>query len=155
MADMLVNLYQMPPMEEIMKTMEEAGIRILQPLSPDFHKVLSFIEKEFGKGWASETSASLYHQPVSCYIAVKDHEVIGFACYDATARGYFGPTGVKESERGKGIGKALLLACLYGMKEVGYGYAIIGSAGPGDFYAKSCGARVIPDDRPNIYGKMV
>ena len=54
-------------------------------------------------------------------------EIVGFACYDATCMNFFGPTGVKESERGKGVGKALLLAALHAMKEQGYAYAIIGA----------------------------
>lgn len=154
MPDMLVNLYQLPDSSDLMKQMEEEGIKIVRALSPDMHKTLEFIEKEFGKGWASEVAASFYQTPVSCYIAVKDHEIIGFASYDATARGYFGPTGVLESLRGKGIGKALLLKCLEGQREVGYGYSIIGWAGPVGFYERFCNAMVIPNDKPNIYSRL-
>lgn len=154
MPDMLVNLYQLPDSTEIMKKMEEEGIRIIRALSPDMHKVLDFIEQEFGKGWRSEVTGSFFQTPISCYIAVKDREIIGFACYDGTARGYFGPTGVKESLRGKGIGQALLLKCLEGQKEVGYGYSIIGWAGPVGFYERFCNAKVIPDDRPNVYSRL-
>jgi integration host factor subunit alpha len=31
----------------------------------------------------------------SCFIAVRDDRVVGFACHDATFRNFFGPTGVK------------------------------------------------------------
>ncbi len=155
MPDMLVNLYQLPDSSQIMKEMEENGIRIVRALSPNQYKVLDFIEKEFGKGWASETSAAFSRSPISCYIAVKDHEVVGFGCYDATCLGYFGPTGVKESLRGLGIGKALLLKCLEGQREVGYGYSIIGDAGPVSFYERFCNASVIPNDKPNVYSRMV
>ena len=34
---------------------------------------------------------------------------------------------------------------------MGYAYAIIGSAGPEDYYAKVCGAIAIPDSKPGIY----
>ena len=155
MPDMLVNLYQLPDSTQIMKEMEENGIRIVRALSPNQYKVMDFIEKEFGIGWASETAAAFSRSPISCYIAVKDHEIVGFGCYDATCLGYFGPTGVAKSERGQGIGAALLLKCLEAMREDGYGYAIIGSAGPGEFYSKCCGARVIENDQPNTYSRMV
>jgi predicted N-acetyltransferase YhbS len=56
-----------------------------------------------------------------------------------------------ESERGKGIGKALLLVCLAGLREMGYAYGIIGGAGPTDFYAKECGAVVIEGSVPGVY----
>ncbi len=55
-------------------------------------------------------------------------------------KGFFGPTGVDESARGKGIGHALLLKTLLDMRDQGYGYAIIGGAGPVDFYQRSVGA---------------
>ena len=46
-----------------------------------------------------------------------------------TAKAFFGPTGVDETYRGKGIGKALLLVCLHDMYAQGYAYGIIGDAG--------------------------
>ena len=72
-------------------------------------------------------------------------EVVGFAVWDSNGKGIFGPTGVAESERGKGIGKAILLASMYAMKQDGYRYAIIGGAGkkPQGFYEKVLGAKVI------------
>ena len=51
----------------------------------------------------------------------------------------------------KGIGKALLLASLWGLREMGYVYGIIGAAGPVDFYQKTVGAIIIPDSEPGIY----
>jgi len=67
----------------------------------------------------------------------------------------FGPTGVLQSARGKGIGKALLLACLWSLREMGYVYAIIGAAGPVRFYQKTVGAIIIPDSEPGIYTDML
>lgn len=156
MADMLVKLYQMPDPEKYYLQAKEAGVRITRALSPDFTKILDFIRKEFGEGWASETTAGLYNHPFpTCFIASKNGEIIGFADYDATARGLFGPTGVKESERGQGVGAALLMKCLEAMRDEGYSYCVIGSAGPEHFYEKCCGAVVIPGDTPNVYSRMI
>lgn len=80
--------------------------------------------------------------------------MIGFACYNATAKGFFGPTGVSPEARGLGAGKALLIAALHAMREDGYGYGIIGAAGPTEFYAKTVGATEIPDSVPGIYRGM-
>jgi len=77
--------------------------------------------------------------------------VIGFAGYECTRKAFFGPTGVTKKERGRGIGTALLIASLWGLRELGYVYAIIGSAGPADFYQRTVGATVIPDSDPGIY----
>ena len=87
----------------------------------------------------------------SCYIAQQHQKIVGFACYDTAALGYFGPTGVADAFRGKGIGKTLLLVCLLEMKLKGYGYAIIGWAGPQEFYEKAVGVVAIPDSTPGIW----
>ena len=47
--------------------------------------------------------------------------------------------------------REVLLRCLTAMREYGYGYAIIGSVGPVEFYQKTCNATVIPDSDPGIY----
>ena len=116
MPDMLVNLYRLPSNQENIQKLKEKGIRIERALAPNRHKVMEFARTNFGEGWASEVSAAFSNNPVTCYIAIRDHEVLGFACFDATAKDYFGPTGVKESERGQGIRLALLLQSLEGLK---------------------------------------
>ena len=94
---------------------------------------------------------ALANRPLTCFIALKGNELIGFGCYDATALGFFGPTGVAEEHRGQGTGKALLQACLLDMKLKGYGYAVIGAVGPAAFYANAVGAVEIPDSTPSIW----
>src|SRR6185436_999147 len=98
----------------------------------------------FGKHWASEASLGLNQMPVTVWIAVKDNLLLGFACHDTTAKGFFGPTGVSEDARGQGIGEALLMATLRGMREAGYAYAVIGDPGPVEFYTKRLDVLEIP-----------
>ena len=159
MPDMLVRLWKLDyngfrnKQEEITKA---TGIRFLRVLSPNFKKVENFILKEFGEGWASETTAAFYHDPVSCFIAVDaKSEILGFACYNATGKGFFGPTGVKKKMRGQGIGSVLLWRCLESLWEQDYAYAVIGGAGPVDYYAKAVGATVIEDSNPGIYSRGI
>ena len=94
--------------------------------------------------WVSEAALALSQQPTTLYVAVKDGALLGFACYDTTAKGFFGPTGVDEAARGQGIGEALLIATLKGMREAGYAYAVIGDPGPVAFYQKRLDALEIP-----------
>ncbi|RYG95784.1 MAG: GNAT family N-acetyltransferase, partial [Alphaproteobacteria bacterium] len=101
--------------------------------------------------WVSELTVAMAHQPPGCLVAIVDGELVGFACYDATTRGFFGPTGVAESQRGKGIGAALLYHTLAAMKAQGYAYAVIGGVGPVEFYAKAVGAVPIEADKEDIY----
>lgn len=151
MPDMLVPLLKLPEVDPLIATMRAYGLIIRRAQTFEIAPVRAFIEKHFSISWADEASVGFSNKPVSTFIAIRDGQVIGFASYECTRRNYFGPTGVMESERGKGIGKVLLLACLQGLKEMGYVYAIIGGAGPTEFYAGACHAIPIPGSVPGIY----
>jgi hypothetical protein len=155
MPDLLVNLLKLPPLEPLVAELiaQGAGIRRAQPF--EISRVREFIEKNFSIAWADETSVGFGHKPVSVYIATRDGNVIGFAGYECTRRSFFGPTGVIENERGRGMGKALLIASLWGLRELGYVYGIIGAAGPVEFYREAVGAIVIPDSEPGIYSDLL
>ncbi|QHT61212.1 GNAT family N-acetyltransferase [Paenibacillus lycopersici] len=155
MGDMLVKLYQLPESESAKQFAERTGITVRRAIGPELVTVAEWIEKRFGKGWRSETEIAFARQPVACLIAVKDGELLGFACYDATCRGFFGPTGVDEQMRGLGIGKQLLFEALHAMRDYGYAYGIIGGAGPVDFYRRAVGAVEIEQPEPGIYSGML
>ncbi len=150
MPDMLVKLYNLQEDWSFLAEQARLGITIRKAVGPEKRLIVDWVAGQFGGAWASETDRAISNRPISCFIAIQNQELIGFACYDATSLGYFGPTGVLESRRGKGAGKALLLACLLDMKLAGYGYAIIGAAGPTGFYEKAVGAMEIPDSTPGI-----
>ena len=149
MPDLLVNLLKLPALE----SQQDFVIRRAQPF--ELTAVRSFVETNFSVSWADEISVGFARQPISVFIATIQRELVGFSAYECTRRGFFGPTGVVESGRGKGVGKALLLAALWGLREMGYVYAIIGAAGPARFYQKTVGAIIIPDSEPGIYTDML
>lgn len=151
MPDMLVKLYELPPMYPFLEQQEAAGIVIRRGLAPEKHVVADWIGQYFGLLWRSECEVAFARQPISCFVATEGEKLIGFACYDATMRGFFGPTGVSEVARGRGAGRALFMACLHDMWAQGYGYAIIGAAGPTAFYKKAVSAIEIPDSWPGVY----
>jgi GNAT superfamily N-acetyltransferase len=155
MPDMLVNLLKLPALEHKMLGMEASGVVIRRARPFEISKVSGFVEKNFSVAWANEISVGFANKPVSIFIAVLDKEIVGFSAYECTSRAFFGPTGVRENMQRRGIGKALLLACLWGLREVGYVYGIIGCAGPDNFYAKVVGATVIPDSDPGIYTNLL
>jgi predicted GNAT family acetyltransferase len=115
------------------------------------HLVVQWVQRTFGAGWASECDVTFGNQPVSCFIATDSGEVVGFCCYESACRDFFGPMGVAESHRGRGIGKALTLTSLQAMAHMGYAYAIIGGVGPADFYTKVAGAVEIEGSSRGIY----
>mgnify|MGYP002624872691 CR=1 FL=1 len=150
--DMIVRLYDMPAAPEA------EGVTVRRALSPDYETIRAFVREHFSEGWYSECGAALTGPRSTCFIAMKDGELIGFACYDTTAKGYFGPIGVREDRRGGGTGAALLLACLHAMREDGYGYAVIGWCdGAREFYRKIAGAMEIPGTEPEhtVYSRLI
>lgn len=149
-GDMLIRLYDLPPAPPTPE-----GVTIRRSLPPEHRIITDWISTEFSPAWAAEALVAMSSHPISCYIAVEDNALLGFACADATAKGFFGPTGVARSERGRGIGEALLFATLYGMREQGYAYAIIGSPGPVGFYRKRLDGWMIPGSSPGIYKGML
>lgn len=113
----------------------------------DREKLLSFVESQFSKEWSDTIRGAFSSREPSLYLALdSSDEIIGFAAYDVyqNRKGYFGPMGVSLSNRIAGVGFSLLHYCLREMHEIGYEYAVIGGAGPIEFYEKACNAVVIP-----------
>jgi GNAT superfamily N-acetyltransferase len=146
-----VNLLKLPPVEP--ESDHTFIVRRAQPF--ELTAVRQFIEKKFSLSWADEATIGFANKPVSVFIATVDGTIVGFAAYECTRRSFFGPTGVVEEMRGRGVGRALLLAALWGLRELGYVYAIIGAVGPVRFYQKEVGAIVIPDSEPGIYTDLL
>ena len=151
MPDMLVNLLHLPDEREILEKLEQEEIIIRRALAPDKLRIVDWVRKNSSESAAGECDVSFSRVPVSCFIATREKKLLGYACYNATALDFFGPTRVLDSERGKGIGKALLLRSLRAMRDEGYVYAIIGGVGPADFYEKCVGATLIEGSTPGIY----
>jgi predicted N-acetyltransferase YhbS len=151
MADLLVNLLNIPTLDGD----AEQGFHVRRAQPFEITPVRHFVETNFSRGWADEISVGFARQPISVFVATIERELVGFAAYECTRRGFFGPTGVIPAAQAQGIGKALLLASLWALREMGYVYAIIGAAGPVHFYQKTVGAIVIPGSDRGIYTDLL
>ena len=155
MPDLLVNLAKLPPLEPLVTELEKQSITIRRAQPFEISPLRTFIEREFSLSWADEVSVGFANKPVSVFVATMDRRIVGFAAYECTRRNFFGPTGVSKALQGQGVGTALLIASLNGLRELGYVYGIIGAAGPVDFYEKTVGAVVIADSTPGIYTDLL
>lgn len=153
--DYLVNLSLLAADPELDARVRDAGVTIRRALAPELELVTGWVRQKFSAGWSSETTVAFARQPVSCFLATWEEKLVGFACHESIARGFFGPTGVDEAVRGQGIGHALLLASLLDLKTMGYAYAIIGDVGPSEFYERTVGATQIPNSEPGIYAGLL
>jgi ribosomal protein S18 acetylase RimI-like enzyme len=99
--------------------------------------IIRWVRDHFESSWADEITIGFNRYPIPIYIAIQSKKgiIVGFAAYECTSHGFFGPIGVDECFRGKGIGRILLLLCLKGLADLGYEYAIIHDTGDStDFY---------------------
>ena len=150
MPDLLVPLYSLAP-----PPAAPAGIRI-RPVRPyEGHVLRDFVQAHFFDKWVSEVMVALAAQPAKVLIAEEAGRCLGFACFDVTARGFFGPTGVDPAARGRGLGKLLLLHSLDQLRQSGFAYAVVGQAGPVAFYQATCGAIEIPGSDPGYFDQSI
>jgi GNAT superfamily N-acetyltransferase len=165
MSDLLVKLYDLSPLAPVVEALDREGIEIRRALAAERPQVTKFAREHGSEGWAAECEAAFARMPLACFVAAErsvgiqtgaklppsGNTLIGFACYEATCRNFFGPELVHPGARGRGVGKALLLAALHAMRAEGYAYAIIGWASSVDFYQRAVGATVIDGSVPGIY----
>ena len=151
MTDLLVKLYELPDADASLELSGGQETIVRRAMASEKKQVVAWVQQLFGNGWAAECEVAFARQPITCMVAVAGGRPAGFACHDCTCRNFFGPIGVDPAYRHKGIGRALLLAALHAMASAGYAYAIIGGAGPINFFEKSVGAFPIPGSTPGIY----
>jgi GNAT superfamily N-acetyltransferase len=171
MADLLVRLYDLPPLAPALDALAAQRTTVRRAQAAERHLVTAFAAAHGSRGWASECEAAFARLPLACFVAVEDpaspaptepppaaggydtrpRELVGFACYEATCRDFFGPQAVRPDRRGRGLGRALLLAALHAMRDEGYAYAIIGWASEPEFYRRVAGAVPIAGSEPGMY----
>ncbi len=151
MPDLLVPLYSLPE-KHICR-----DFSVRKPLAYESTAICEWIKDQFSSEWASEVLPALNRTPATMKIAIEEltGKLAGFCVWDCTALGFLGPIGVAKEYRGTGVGKALTLEVLHSMLEQGYGYGIIGAAGPVDFFCSVCGAEPILHSEPGLYPEVL
>ena len=150
MADMLIRLYALPPADTA-----APGLVLRKPIGPEADVVVDWVRATFGAGWASEARVALGNRPATLVVATDTEGLAGFCAFDATARGFVGPIGVRPSAQRGGIGAALLRAALQDMRAAGYGYAVAGAVGAPGFFARVAGATEIAGSAPGLYAGLL
>jgi GNAT superfamily N-acetyltransferase len=177
--DLLVRLYALPPLAPRLAAIAPGGITVRRALASERDVVVGWARQHGSAGWASECEVAFARQPLGCFVAVEGapgaapassaptaassseapasayptalETLVGFACIEATAPGFFGPQAVRDDRRGRGIGAALLLTALHALAAEGHAYAIVGWASELEFYRKVAGAVPIAGSEPGIY----
>jgi GNAT superfamily N-acetyltransferase len=121
-----------------------AGYLLRRAEPADRDALLDFVAHQFAAVWANETARALDGPRRAVHLALDPQSgaPIAFAAADGNNQGlgWFGPAGTAPEHRGRGLGEALLIACLNdvrGLPEAG----VIAWIGPKAFYERACGAK--------------
>lgn len=83
--DMIVGLTNFPHYEVTNKK-----IKLKRAFSGDKDEILNFVHENFQANWTYEVEQSLMQSPGKCFIETEEGKLLGFACYDASAKGFLG-----------------------------------------------------------------
>ncbi len=108
----------------------------------DVEAVRTLVREHFPSPWEHEMTLALSRPLPTGFVAERAGRLVGFAAYAVYRPDLFGPLGTVPSERGSGIGRALLDACLDDMAAAGLAVAQISWIGPASFYERAAGARM-------------
>jgi predicted N-acetyltransferase YhbS len=124
-------------------TSEASRAAVIRRGTPaDIPAVGALVRAHFDAVWELEMRRALSRTTPTAFVAERAGRLVGFAGHGVYRPDLFGPLGTDPSERGNGIGQALLRACLDDMAVAGIGVAQISWIGPADFYARAVGARI-------------
>jgi GNAT superfamily N-acetyltransferase len=127
---------------ELAEAAANSGYEIRRAEPGEVDWVAREITAAFTAGWAREvTRAITNNDPCGAHIAIKDARLAAFAAHDGnnSGLGWFGPAGTKPDHRRRGLGEALLIACLADIADAGHDIATIAWIGPREFYARAAG----------------
>ena len=74
MGDMLVRLWELPPLEPAIEEAAARGVVVRRALAPEKPVVLDWMHAHFPP-WAAEVDVAFSRQPVACYVAVRDGRI--------------------------------------------------------------------------------
>ncbi|MHB9032659.1 MAG: GNAT family N-acetyltransferase, partial [Anaerolineae bacterium] len=120
----------------------QSRIEIRRATTQDIPAAAAFALQNFSRGWQLEVEDALRFPTPPVNLAIKDGSIVGFAVYDVTGYGRFGPTGTRVDMRKQGIGGVLLKECCRQMQARGDTVAEIAWAGPVSFYLKEVNAQI-------------
>lgn len=115
--------------------------------------LVHMIAATFSAAWAFEVERALDGQPSGVHLALYGGQLAAFAAHDGNNRGlgWFGPAGTLPDHRQRGLGHALLCACLVDVARAGHEVCEISWIGPRGFYERAVG--VIGERRFAVYRK--
>lgn len=141
--NMLVDLHARDWAAELAATTLRDGWDVRRARPDERATVVAWVAANWSAGWAWEANYAFETNEPPIFLAMREGQIGGFACHSVSGLpGTFGPTGTDPALQGRGLGRALLLACLADLRARGYAQCEIGWVGPVGFYARAADATI-------------
>lgn len=129
-----------PPEAVRGQELSRAGVVVRELSRRDEAPLRAWLERTWGPNWTYEGLLALRRRVPTGVVAEQNGRIVGFAVFDSTRPGWFGPMGVEPGLQGGGVGVELCVRAFEAMARKGYTEAQIAWAGPRCFYARKLGA---------------
>jgi mycothiol synthase len=125
--------------DALRRRVEAAGYTVRAGDAGDARAMAAAVGRDFGGSWPFEIALAA-RPPSTLHLALHGEAVAAFAVHDGNNRGlgWFGPAGTWPAHRGRGLGEALLHACLEAIA-ADHDVCEVAWIGPRDFYERSAG----------------
>ena len=126
---------------ELAERCRDAGYTVRRAGMSDAPALVDVIGRELSLAWAFEVERAL-GAPSGVHIAeTGDRQLAAFAAHDGNNRGlgWFGPAGTLAAHQKRGLGEALLIACLADLAAAGHTTCEVAWIGPRGFYERVAG----------------
>ncbi len=105
MPDMLVNLLDLPELTPVLDILKTHEVVIRRAIAPDKMRIIDWVLQHSSINAASECDVCFSRIPISCFVATRGKTILGYACYNATAPDFFGPTRCSIQNKAKELEK--------------------------------------------------
>lgn len=125
--------------DELRRRIAADGYTLRRGDEADAAGMAAAVGRDFGGSWPFEI-AQAARPPSTLHLAFHGDALAAFAVHDGNNRGlgWFGPAGTWPAHRGRGVGEALLHACLEAVA-ADHDVCEVAWIGPRDFYQRSAG----------------
>ncbi len=107
------------------KKLRQEGISFRKASLKEKEALVQWVREKFSPFWAYEVSLGFSNESTGVWLAKYEGRVVAFSGYSLLEPNWFGPIGVEEEMRGKGIGTVLLYKAINSLRLSGHRIVII------------------------------
>lgn len=137
-----VDLPGNPHLEEPLAARKTTTVRLQRARDEDLGWILDGMSEDWPDTWPAEVTAALLGQQGGVIVAGDNaHGLLGFCAWGVNRDDEVGPLGVLPSQRGHGLGSALIREAMRQVRSDGFTVGVLPWVGPLAFFSRVLGAQ--------------